>query len=117
MTQIEELPSENTKMVMDILKEQNRTLRKMKEKRTSANLVTDLLFSMGRMAKTREVEAIAIKRKRGLIIEKEPTKEEFFKDEMHRVSWEFLLTEEERNEKHEEKKQRILSITRKNSNR
>ena len=84
------MPNESMQIVSEILKGQNRTLRKQKDKANRNNLQTELLYRLQTMQKTREIEAEAIMRKRGLMKPEMPTKEEFFKDENHRVSWDFL---------------------------
>ena len=55
--------------------------------------MTELLYRLSQMQKHRENEAETILRKRGIANERVQTKEEFIKDELHRVSWEFLKTE------------------------
>ena len=56
-------------------------------------------------------------RKRGTNKKKPPTKEEFFKDELHRVDWEFLRTEEEKYQEYKEKRARVEASMKKLGNR
>ena len=65
------------------------------------------------MEKQREMEAEAIFRKRGISKKKAPTKEEFIQDELHRVDWEFLRTEEEKFQEYKEKRTRVEATMRK----
>ena len=78
-------------------REQNRNIRKVKQRQQSSNLAAELNFAMNQIQRNREIEAEKIRRKNGIAPQENPlSMEEFLQKESKRTSWEFLQTEAEK---------------------